>query len=107
MTSLQLAFWIFAALTVLFALGFLWRLLPRPVPAPKSDLAAHSLALTALAPLGTDADSIKTLADALAVALKALGEFGSKLDTLGPTALLGIFTLIFSLCTIWCAWLAR
>ncbi len=104
---LSVAFWLFAVLTVFFALGLLWRLIPRPPPAPKPELTAHVSALMAAAPTGTDADSIKAIADAIATALKALGDFGSKLDTLGPTALLGIFTVFFALLAFASAWVAH
>ena len=111
MIPIQIAFWMFAGLTVvfalLFALALILRLLPSVTRGSKTEFAAHANALTTLAPVGDDAQAIKVIAEALGTALKALGDFGSKLDTLGPTALLGVFTVIFALFTVACAWIAR
>ncbi len=104
---ISVAFWLFAALTALFALAFLWRLIPRPIPPANPELANHVMALRAVAAAGTDTESVTAIADAIATALKALGDFGSKLDTLGPTALLGIFTVFFALLAFASAWAAH
>lgn len=106
MSTALVAFWAFLVLTVLFAVTMLWRLIPRPAVI-KPDLSLHTMALATLAPSGPDAESVKTIADAIGSILKALADFGSKIDTLGPTALLGIFTIIFALLTVTCAWLSR
>ena len=101
---IQVLFWIFAALTLIFALALLWGLI-KPRTIPVSPLPGPHLAL--LHALAAEEQSPKALAEALEIVLKSLADFGSKLDTLGPTALLGIFTVIFALCAIGCGWIAR
>ena len=103
MTALQVAFWLFAGLTALFSLAMLWRLLPIPAPLPRQALGSHITALTAATPTGEDAATITALVDALKDALASLADFGSKLDTLHPTAFLGVFTVVFAILTVICA----
>jgi hypothetical protein len=100
---IQVAFWLFAALTTAFSLAMLWRLLPRPSPPPPQPLASHLAALSVAAPTGDDAATITTLVNALKDALSAIGDFGTKLDTLHPTAFLGVFTIVFAIMTLICA----
>lgn len=105
MNLLTFAFWLFCVLTLVFAVSLLWRLWPRPAP-PSAAVNAHVQALDVVAQ-GPGADSLKTMADALSTALKAIGDFGSKLDTLGPAAVLGVFTIVFALLTLTSAWMAK
>jgi hypothetical protein len=104
MTTAVIAFYLFAALSAAFALALLWRLLPRPGgTAPSSHLATHVMSVQKLSLVGVDGDSAKVLSEAIAAILKALAEFGTKLDTLGLTAILAVFTMIFAVLT----WLSR
>ena len=106
MTSAILAFWLYLVLTGLCALVTLWRLMPRAAP-PKPDIAKHIAALATMTPTGPDAESIKTIGEAMSDVLKGFTDLGTSLDTMGPTALLGVFTLIFAMLTLASAWIGR
>jgi hypothetical protein len=106
MTTQLIAFALFAVLTLVFAAVLLWRLIPRSIP-PQPNLAAQSQAVRNAVAAGAESDEIKAIADAISTILKSLGDFGAKLDTFGPIAVLGIFTVIFALLTFASAWLIR
>jgi hypothetical protein len=103
-TALWISFVLFGVLTLAFAVTLLWRLIPR---APKPDVTTHAVAVSNIVPQGPNAESLKAIADAISTVLKALGDFGTKLDAFGPAAMLGVFTLIFALLALASAWLAR
>jgi len=52
---------------------------------------------------GDNAATITTLVNALKDALTALSAFGTKLDVLRPTAILGVFTILFGIMSLICA----
>lgn len=101
------AFWMFLALNVIFALALLIRLLRTPPPVKAGDLQSHAHTLRGVVPAGPDAAAIKAIADAVAAILKAIDDFGTSLNTLKPNAMLGVFTVVFSLLTFASAWLAK
>lgn len=107
MALLTVSFGLFAALTLAFSATMLVRLWPRPISQQPSSLAIHATAVANIAPSGEDASAIKTIADAIAAMLTALGDFGAKLDKLGPTAIAAVFTAFFAILTLLAAWLAR
>jgi len=106
MTAPWIAFVLFTVLTIAFAAVLLWRLIPRAQPA-RPDITLHSQALANVVAQGPTAESMKTMAEAVSTILTAIGDFGTKLDTFGPAALLGVFTLIFALFALASAWMAH
>jgi hypothetical protein len=103
MSPIAIAFWLFAGLTAVFAIALLVQLLKRPA-APKPEIDANVKALNNVVAQGAVDDTVKAMADGVSTILKALGEFGTKLETFGPAAMLGVFTIIFALFTVACAW---
>jgi hypothetical protein len=106
MILLTVAFWLFLVLTLAFACALLWRLWPRPLPA-NTLLDTHAQAMSNVVAQGPGADSVKEIAEAVSTVLKAIGDFGSKLDSLGPVAVLGVFTIVFALLTLTSAWMSK
>jgi hypothetical protein len=111
-----IAFYGFAALTLAFAGALLWRLLPR-APQPKQEIAVSAAPERSAVPPGgffiepaggsQTAEVLKAVADAVSTTVKAIRELGSQLEFLGPAVILGAFTVIFALCTLATAWMAR
>jgi hypothetical protein len=73
----------------------------------KPNLTMHVTALSALAPESGNATELKAIADAIGAALNALADFGGKLDKMGPSAILAIFTVFFALLAFATAWVGR
>jgi len=106
LTPQLVAFGLFTLLTLVFAFALLQRLTSRPAQ-PQANLATESENVKNVAAMGGGSDELKAIADAVSTILKSLSDFGAKLDTFGPIAILGIFTVIFALLTVACAWMTR
>jgi hypothetical protein len=50
---------------------------------------------------------LATTAEVIAAILTALGDFGAKLDKLGPIAIAGVFTVLFAVLTFLAACFTR
>ncbi|MHB8179175.1 MAG: hypothetical protein ACYDA5_11910 [Vulcanimicrobiaceae bacterium] len=107
MIPLIVAFWFFLALTTVFALGMLWRLVRWPVQSVASLRTRATNALRDLDEAQQNAAVIKDISNVLIDALGSFTDFGARSDTLPPILVLGVFTLIFALLTVVVAWLGK
>lgn len=105
MDKLTIAFYLFGFLTLVFVAALLiWMFRRRAKNA--ADLETHDQIVAAIRMGGGDKGA-QQLAEAVSTILKALGDFGAKLDSLGPVAIFGVFVVIFALLTIASAWLGH
>jgi hypothetical protein len=105
MDKLTIAFYLFGFLTLAFAAALLvW--IFRPRTNLKAELVKQDQIVTAIRQGGGDRNA-QQLAEAVSTILKAITDFGTKLDTMGPVAVLGVFTVVFALLTIGSAWLGH
>jgi hypothetical protein len=106
-TPVTWAFWLFAIMTIVFVALTVWLIFRRATSGTQALLEGQIGVLRALErPEGDIGDVLKAIADAVAAILKALGDFGTAIDKLGPLAISAIFTILFSVLTLLSAWLA-
>lgn len=92
-------FIVFLALTVLFAVVLMFRCLPLPSARPRPQQKPQRTALESYAAQTTSPD-FKAIADAITSILAELENVGQTLDKLGPTAIVGVFTMFFAGVTV-------